>query len=78
MRSVEFRLQLKNDDLSALFTEAVFTYAVFARAGIRREISPAVFSRVQLEREYIQNQPPPLSCPPWRAMETFYTLALCP
>jgi hypothetical protein len=63
LRSVEFRLRMKNDDLSALFTEAVLTYAVFARTGLRREISPAVFSRVQLKREYIQNQPP-LSRPP--------------
>ena len=64
MLSVEFRLRMKNDDLWALFTEAVLTYALFARTGLRREISPAVFSRVQLEREYIQNQPPPLSRPP--------------
>jgi hypothetical protein len=57
-RSVEFRLRMKNDDLWALFTVAVLTYAVFACTDQRREISPAVFSRVQLEREYIQNQPP--------------------
>lgn len=76
-RSAEFRLRVKNDDLWALFTEAVLTYAVFARTGLPREISPAVFSRVQLEREYIQNHPPP-SPGPWKARETFYTLALCP
>ena len=48
----------KTMTFSALFTETVLTYAVFTRTWLRREISPAVFSRVQLGREYIQNQPP--------------------
>ena len=63
-RSVEFLLRMKNDELWALFTEAVFKYAVFARTGLRREnITSCLFQGAVRKRIHTKSTSPPLPNP---------------
>jgi hypothetical protein len=64
-RSVEFLLRMKNDELWALFTEAVFKYAVFARTGLRREnITSCLFQGAVRKRIHTKSTSPPPSTEP--------------